>query len=221
MALPESYLVSVANLARILASLQTAGVPPRVTVEFLKTLGFKSSGDRNVISVLKSLGFLDANGTPTEIYRRYRSQTDARRVLAEAIRSAYSDVFLANENAQDISVDKVKDVIATKTGKSERVVQEMARTFKALCLLADFSDKATLENDPIEDQDEAAPPTAEALPAIASTKGGGSAQKITVPPLRQHPSLPAFGYNLQIILPTTTDVTVYNAIFQSLRDHIL
>ena len=30
----------------------------------------------------------------------------------------------------------------------------------------------------------------------------------------------SFHYNIQIHLPVTTDVTVYNAIFRSLKDHL-
>jgi hypothetical protein len=51
MAIPEAYINNVANLTRSLEGIRTAGVPDRVVVEFLKTLGFKSSNDRPIITV--------------------------------------------------------------------------------------------------------------------------------------------------------------------------
>lgn len=49
MPLPEAYTTIPGNIPKLLDAIQAAGVPPRVTVEFLKTLGFKSSNDRNLI----------------------------------------------------------------------------------------------------------------------------------------------------------------------------
>ena len=45
MALPDAYVVGTKDIAGILTALQTAGIPDRVTFEFLKTIGFKSSND--------------------------------------------------------------------------------------------------------------------------------------------------------------------------------
>jgi hypothetical protein len=56
MAIPEAYINNVGNLTKFLDSIRTAGVPDRVTLEFLKTLGFKSTNDRPIISVLKGIG---------------------------------------------------------------------------------------------------------------------------------------------------------------------
>ena len=43
---------------------------------------------RNV-PLLKSLGFLSSDGAPTARYHAYRDQSQARRVMAEALREAY------------------------------------------------------------------------------------------------------------------------------------
>ena len=45
--------------------MQSAGVPEKFTFEFLKKLGFGSSNDRALPSLLKKLGFLDQTGSPT------------------------------------------------------------------------------------------------------------------------------------------------------------
>ncbi len=205
MALPESYVNNVGNLAKFLDQIRSAGVPDRVTFEFLKTLGFKSSNDRPIISVLKGIGFLDANGTPTDAYRAFRDPHGGPKVLARALRAAYSDVFLANTKAHELPVDKLKGIIATKTSKGDTVVKLIAATFKVLCKAADFSDA-----------DEVPQPA----PQQAKKKHEKGVDDITPPP---PPPLgvPGFHYNIQIHLPTTTDITVYNAIFKSLKEHLL
>ena len=56
MAIPEAYIHNVGSLTKVLEAIRTAGVPERVTFEFLKTLGFKSSNDRPIIGGLKAIG---------------------------------------------------------------------------------------------------------------------------------------------------------------------
>lgn len=207
-AIPETYATVPASLGRLLDAIQTAGVPPRVTFEFLKTLGFKSSNDHTMIQVLKAIGFVDSNGAPTTTYKEYRDPNRGPRVLADALRSAYADLFLANTKANEQSADKLKGIIATKTSKGERVVAEIARTFQALAKKADFAgfggdlgagaSAEVTSTAPLEPSTQATSATA-GRPTTAAT----------------------FHYNIQIHLPTTTDITVYNAIFRSLREHLL
>ena len=200
MAVPTSYLFSTKNLQPILSAIQEAQVPPRFTNEFLKTLGFKSSGDRAVIGVLKSLGFLDVSGAPGERYRRYRNKGQAPYVLAEAVRDAYSDVFLAHDHAETLSAERVRGILATKVDKGEAVVGKMAATFRALVSSAKWDQPAATQPAPSDlvDHDEVEPPTR----------------------IRELESL-AFRYNIEIHLPVTKDISVYNAIFRSLREHLL
>jgi hypothetical protein len=69
MAIPEANINNTGSLAKFLEAIKTAGVPERVTFEFLKTLGFKSSNDRPIITIMKGIGFLDTDGKPTEQYK--------------------------------------------------------------------------------------------------------------------------------------------------------
>lgn len=136
----EAYLMATKRLPEMMSAIQDAGVPPRFTNEFLKSLGFKSTNDRAFISVLKGIGFLDDSGSPTERYKSYKNKSEAKGVLAQALKTSYEDLFLANEKANDLSIDKLKGIFATKTGKGDSVVQQMAATFKALASIAEFGD---------------------------------------------------------------------------------
>jgi Family of unknown function (DUF5343) len=214
MSLPEAYAVGVGGLKDFLTKMRTAGVPGRVTIEFLKTLGLKSSNDRAIIPVLKAIAFLDQSGAPTDAYKQFRDPKKGPKVLAEALRSAYSDLFLANEKAQDLSIEDLKGVIATKTSKGERVVTEIARTFTTLAKAADFSGAVSA---PEDDQNDAPADRA----SDSSARVQAERERLPPPPPPDRHGRAAFHYNIQIHLPTTTDITIYNAIFKSLRENLL
>jgi hypothetical protein len=100
-------MYTVKNLGQMFEAIQKAQVPPRFTHDFLLTLGFKSTNDRSFINVLKGLGFLDGSSVPTQAYREYRDKKVASTVLAKQLRQAYRGLFLADDNAQDLSAGRV------------------------------------------------------------------------------------------------------------------
>src|SRR6476660_9107567 len=103
MALPTSYLTTQKNLDGILTALQTAKAPSKFTHAFLAGLGYKSSSDRLVVKMLKTLGFLSEDGVPTQRYFEYLDQTQSARVMAEGVMEAYADLFELNVNAHKMS----------------------------------------------------------------------------------------------------------------------
>lgn len=210
MALPTAYLTSTKNLDGILAAIQTAQAPSRFTLSFLEQLGYKSSSDRLIINVLKALGFLSADGAPTERYYRYLDQTEAPRVLAEAMRDAYADLFQLNRNAQNLSRTEVKNKIKTLTqGKTnDNVAGRMAGTFLEFAKRADFAA-------PTQVWDE--------VPPRVRTEDTGETIEPSVPePMTTPPAgLGGLVYNIQIHLPESRDQAVYDALFRSLKSHLL
>lgn len=219
MPLTNAYLVTTKNLETFLNSIQSAKAPERFTNKFLTQLDFSSSNDRLFIGLLKGLGFIDESGAPTRRYFEFLDQTQSKRVLAEAVRDAYGDLFALNKNAQNLSVDEVKNKFRTLTlgQKSDNVVSLMANTFKALAESADWEALAP----------EIAPPTptpgenaqiSESSSTTVPTPAQLTAEKIaprdaTASPLALH-------YNIQIHLPESRDPAVFDAIFQALRKHL-
>jgi hypothetical protein len=74
-ALPRSYLTSSKNLAAIFEAMKGAQAPPKFTIKFLESLDFKSAADRLIVGVLKILGLIGTDGSPTERYFRFLDQT--------------------------------------------------------------------------------------------------------------------------------------------------
>lgn len=189
--------------------MQTAQAPQAFNRRFLEGLGYKSSSDRLIINVLKALGFLSSDNKPTERYFEFLDQTQAGRVLGKALEEAYSDLYEINTKAQDLSKSEVQNKLRTLTrGQfSEGVLGKMAMTFKELSKHADFEPpQGTLDNGPEDEDvviDEAPEPIVEAGPAT--------------PPV----SLGGLVYNIQIQLPESRDQAVYDALFKSLKTHLL
>lgn len=208
MALTTSYLVSIKNFEGIMNSILNARAPERFTNKFLEDLGYKSSNDRLITGVLKSLGLLTDTGEPTQRYYDFLDQTQSKRIIAIGIQEAYEDLFNLNKDAQNLSQEEVKNKLKTLTQgqKGDKVIESMARTFKTLCEYADWTDVApqvTAKTEPEKPSADTQQSVSSQLPPVINSNGFG------------------LHYNIQIHLPETTNMAVYDAIFQSLKKHLL
>lgn len=212
MALTSSYLTSVKNFESIMNSILNAKAPERFTTKFLEDLGFKSSTDRLIIGVLKALGLLDDGSQPTQRYYEFLDQSQSKRVIAKGIQEAYEDLFNLRVDAQNMANEEVKNKLKTLTQgqKSERVIEQMALTFRTLCNYADWSDSKISSDIRANDVEGKVP--------IAPEKDNNSNNNATTYS-NQQPKMDLH-YNIQIYLPETRDMAVYDAIFQSLKKHL-
>lgn len=159
-----------------------------------------------MIPLLKALGFLASDGSPTARYHDYRDHSQSRAVLGQALREAYGDIFTIKANPTQTDRPLIEGKFKSTHNTSERVAQLMANTFFALLALADVhssSAKAKTETKPETE--------AESMPLAAGVQ--------REPAATSH--RPTLHYNIQIHLPATKDVEVFNAIFKSLKEHLL
>jgi hypothetical protein len=205
MALPTSYLTTAKNLGAILTAMQGAQAPEKFTQAFLESLEFKSAPDRLIIGVLKALGFLDESGKPKERYFRYLDQTQSSKVLAEGIRDAYQDLFKVNTKAYELTKQEVLNKFKTlgQGQISEAVLDKMAMTFTVLAKLGDFTGSPVL--------------VSQAAADVKTTQSDSEKQSSNSEGLK----LGGLVYNIQIVLPESRDPAVYDALFTSLRKHVL
>lgn len=197
------YMMQVGNIPAIFAKIRSAGTPPKFTHDFLSSaLGFKGSGDRGVIKLLRSMGFLTSDGTPTSRYNDYRSSLEGGRAIADGLREAYPGVFLADTGAHERSTTELTEIFKRVSGKGEASALKMASTFKAVAALGDWTAR---ETQPV---------------ASGATPSAGEAEP-------ERPARPAakstlsLHHDVHIHLPTTSDVSVYTAIFRALKDELL
>lgn len=124
--------------------------------------------------------------------------------MAQALRDAYGDIFLIKENPSNADKTAIEGKFKSFHNVSDNVAGLMAKTFLGLLALADQSGKGTTPSTAKEPEKPDAA-GGEKPPPPVFTDGGG---------LGLH-------YNIQIHLPPTKDIEVYNAIFKSLREHLL
>ncbi|NGZ99913.1 DUF5343 domain-containing protein [Nocardioides sp. W3-2-3] len=208
--LTTRYMPSTKNVDAIFDKIIGGVAPEKFTVEHLKALGFTSSNDRSAIPLLKDLGFLTADGSPTPRYHAYRDRSKSKAVMAEALHEAYADVFHVNEKPTPADRPAVEGLFKSKLNSSDRVAQVQAMTFYALLGRADLNAKSLTS--PLPDQLRRDEP-AGALPEAESDEA-------VTEPIR--PTLTTqLHYTIQVHLPATKDLEVYNAIFRSLRENLL
>ena len=210
MALPKAYLTSTKRLSELLDALKTAKAPEKFTQKFLESLEFKTKGDRLIIGVLKNLKFIDDTGSPLDRYYHFIDQSQSAKVLAEAIEDSYSDLFAVNTAANTLNKQEIVGKFKTLSqGQySDAVLNMMAMTFMALVGLADFDAprKTPLTNEKESDTNQ------EETTALPET---------SIPETHKSVKLGGLVYNIQIVLPETRDPKVYDALFRSLKEHIL
>lgn len=208
MSLPSIYTQVYGQIPEFLAKLQEGQAPSSFTQQHLKDIGFPSSTHRTFIPMLKALGFLSASGAPTPRYHAYRDKSQARQVLGEAIKEAYSDLFVIKSHPSDKDKSLIEGKFKSVHNATDRPAELMAKTFFALLKLADI--------DHVPSQQLRAPEPPSPLPiesnGVATSTNNGALGQV---------SLPGLHYNIQIHLPATKDVEVYNAIFKSLKEHLI
>ena len=208
MALPTSYMTgSFTKIPQYFDTLLTARAPEKFTVKFFADLSFTSSNDRQFINVLKSIGFLDDGGTPTERYYKFLDQSCSKKMVAEGVKEAYVDLFNLNVSANTMTQTEVEGKFKTLTNgsKAAATITQMAKTFLALCSYADWSNNPT---------------AVEPATRIMHQEANESANTAAVPLKESTSSGFDLNYNIHIHLPATRDQAVYDALFASLAKHI-
>jgi hypothetical protein len=195
------YVLNNGKISKLLEAVGNAAKPPRFSYEFLKNIGFPSSNDRAFVSLFRHLGLINENSAPTAPYDEIRDETRRPYALGDRIKEAYADLFAINTNIHKATDAEIRAAISRVTGKDAEYVARAYNTFKALLSLAKLDDPPT-KGAPIEKE-----PSAQAAAPLP-----------TVPSSVDEKRAPSLNYNIEIHLPATTDISVYNAIFKSMRD---
>ena len=210
MPLADVYVQTPAQLGELFRQIRQGQAPRQFTRQHLKDLGFRSSNHHAFIPMLKVLGFLSADGQPTSRYHDYRNEAQSRQILGQALREAYADLFVLRSSPTDADRSLLEGTFKSTHNANDRTAKLMASTFYALLGLANIS--ATT----------APPPTTS--PAETETKETPSKREMHEDDERTSKTRRTttnLHYNIQIHLPATKDIEVYNAIFKSLKEHLV
>jgi hypothetical protein len=201
------YLATPGSLTKTLEKIKSAATPEHVTYDFISTvIGIKGGTGRSLIPFLKRAGLVKSEGTPSDLYHQFRNASTSKKAAATAFRMAYKPLFARNEFAYKLSDDDLKGIIVEATGDSvdSRVTQLTIATIKVFKPFCDFEGKLP------EKKGEASGAGSEEKGEKPVGSGGGS----TDFGIR-------LGYTINLNLPATDDIKVFDAIFRSLKEHLL
>ena len=125
--------------------------------------------------------------------------------MAEGLRNAYKEIYDRSEYAHDMPKDKFKNLIVEITGlqASDPTVNAIVGTFSNLRAYAKFDAQAQGDD----------------KKTVTVLKNNED-----IPPLlppAQNPTGLNLSYTINLNLPETSDVEVFNAIFRSLKENLL
>jgi len=207
------YSTSVGTLEKMLEKIKTASSPERFTQDFVGTkLAMKGGTANACIPFLKKMGFVAGDGTPTDVYKEFRNPAKSRIAVGKAFRKLYVRLYEMNEYIHDAGDQEALGLIVECTGgeHDSSATKLTLATFNMLRKHADFDTAeddvevlGTNDQEPLHQQ---APIT------------------VNMPP--QHSAAPQgkginLSYTINLNLPATKDIEVFNAIFKSLKEHIL
>ena len=201
------YLNTPGTIPKVLDKIVEARTPERFTYDFLGTkLGFKGGNARPIIPMLKRLGFLADDGTPTERYTQFRAESSRGKAMAEALRDAYKEIFDRNEYAYDLDRKGISEIVYSITGaeKGNSASDLTISSFLNLKEYADFESEVEENLSP-------------GVPAVIDDADGPRDSDHR----DERERTLSLGYTININLPETTDVNVYNAIFEAIDRKLL
>jgi hypothetical protein len=113
----------------------TAGQSERFTSNFMDTvLGVSGGSSRYVPPLLKKMGFLTSDGTPTDLYTSFRTEGSRSSGAYTGLKNAFGELFQRNEFIHKANEPEVRDNIVAITGltKNDAQVNYIWSTFKVV-----------------------------------------------------------------------------------------
>ena len=215
------YVTATGNVDKALLGIKQAATPTSVSQDFVKTvLNIPGGSGNQVTSFLRKIGFAGADGAPTSIYTRFRStdRDTSGGAAAEALKIGYSALYKRNEYMHQLSDEKLKGLIIEETGAGgdSSVAGLIINCIKAIKKYANFDAANTA---PVIEGREGVGLINSSVSHLKEGREQGGANGSALP---QDGGVGLnLAYTINLNLPATSDIAVFNAIFKSLKENLL
>ena len=202
------YVASPGSIRTALERIREAATPDRVTKDFVSTkLRIKGGTGSQISPFLKKIGLVASDGTPTELYKQFRNTSSGGAAIAEAIKHGYSDLSQVNEYFYDLNDKELFDLILQVTG-ADKESSAAKQTLSCLNVLKSFADfEASNSAEPLAEIHYPEDLKREKSESKVEDEGKSIGLNLS--------------YTINLNLPATSDQAVFNAIFKSLKEHLL
>lgn len=199
------YTPSPGVLKKALEQIIQAERPDKFSYNYMETILKLTGGSAKAVPpFLKKMQFIGSDGTPTVLYSKFKTDSGRSQAAYEGLKYAFSELFKRNEYIYKADESIVRDSIVEITGlkKNDSIVRLMYQSFDAV---RSFIGNSTHQPETDSDKPEID------MPKPSSLDSGTS-------DLDQRIGL---SYQINIVLPETENISVFNAIFRSLRENLL
>lgn len=205
------YVTAVGNIEKALKGIKSAATPESVSQDFVKTiLGVKGGSGNQMTAYLKKIGFASSDGSPTDIYKKFRNPSTEGWAASQALKTGYAALYTRNEYMHKLSDDDLRGLIYEETGAGQEATS-VPLILSSIKQLKKFAKWEQLE---LEGRNESVdlPNENQSSPKISlSSNSAASNQSVGL----------NLGYTINLNLPATSDPAVFNAIFKALKEHLL
>lgn len=202
------YLTSSGTLKKVLDKIVDAQQPPRFNADFLENvLNLKGGTARATIPIMKKMGFVSSSdGAPTDLYSKFRTNSGRASAALQGLQNGFAEIFRRSTYAHNVPDGKLRDIIVEVTGlpANDPVVTAIRGTFNAVKSFVPA-------NTPIDGSQTT---EAKSEDVVTERSGSNESEKDDNGTIR-------LSYNINIVLPETSDLTVLNAIFRSIKENLM
>ena len=206
------YMSSPDMITDILNKIKYIGVPGTFNADFLTAvMGFKGGNTITFISWAKKCGLLKTDGSPTDLYKKFRNPSMSGAAVAQALKIGYEELFKRNEYANKLSEKEIKEHVIEITGSTPtaKTIDYICLSFKHAKDLADFNaslDEQEAESDSTDSGRKGICDTGSLPVSLSGAEGNKK---------------PGINYTINLVLPETENPKVYSAIFKELKNNLL
>lgn len=205
------YVTAPGNVEKALLAIRTAATPPTVSQDFVKSiLQIKGGSGNQITAYLRKIGFVGPDGAPSALYKTFRNTSTAGNAAAAALKIGYAPLYARNEYMHTLKDEQLRGLIIEETGSAEEstTVGSILSCIKGIKKFATFNTTAfeVVEGDIDKGANKGAQPD--------GPPQSGKAEKSAGVGLN-------LAYTINLNLPATSDIAVFNAIFKSLKENLL
>lgn len=204
------YLTASGTLKTILNKIIEVAKPDKFNYDFLSNvIKLSGGGARACIPILKRMGFLNSDNSTTDLYSKFRTESGRSAAAYQGLRNGFPEIFKRSDYAYSVDDGKLRDIILEITGLmgGDQVAQAIKATFN---VVKSFISKDFDHNSMVESGSDL--PSSKADPAPSSQMSDFAGET---------PRSVGLSYNINIVLPETSDLTILNAIFKAVKDNLL
>jgi hypothetical protein len=193
------YTPTPNSLRKLLNKIPTIGTPSKASQQWLAGVGFSGGNNKRSLAVMRQVGIIAGDGTPTEMWTALRSGDKPG--YADGIRKSYASLFSTYPDAHRTDDEALLAFVRSATNYSETTQKLAVRTFRVLCEFGDFT-------------------ATDGARAKKASKVDGNRQEKEQIRTTFASGPVGLTVNIQLQLPASADGDVYDKLFEAMGRHL-